>query len=80
LSERGGRDRNPVNRRKLPGSKWTAVRPVNREKHFLVVDWVRDESGEPTDHVLIEAVLTNTVQSVHWRELEDTEHWRVGWR
>ena len=75
-----GRARNPVNQKKLPMSKWTAVSPVAREKHFLVVDWVRDDAGEPTDHVVIEAVLTNRVREIHWRELEDPESWRVGWR
>lgn len=73
-------NRNPVNHRKLPNSKWTAVRPVNREKHFLVVDWVRDENGEPTDEVQIEAVLTNVIRSIHWRELEDGRKWHIGWR
>lgn len=72
--------RNPVNRKKLPGSKWTAVEPVDREKHFLVLDWVRDEDGHPTDHLVIEAVLTNRKREMHWRELEVGEVWRVGWR
>ena len=70
---------NPVNRKKLPGSKWTAVRPVNREKHFLVVDWVRGDDDEPTDEILIEAVLTNTLRTIRWRELEDRDRWRIGW-
>ena len=74
------KDRNPVNHRKLPNSKWTAVRPVNREKHFLVLDWVRDENGEPTDHLLIEAVLTNVVREIFWRDLEDPTVWRIGWK
>lgn len=74
------RNANPVNRKKLPGSKWTAVTPVRREKHFLVLDWVRDEHGEPTDRVQIEAVLTNAVYELHWRELEDSGRWRIGWR
>jgi tryptophan-rich hypothetical protein len=71
---------NPVNRRKLPGSKWTAVEPVDREKHFLVLDWVRDETGRPTDRIVIEAILTNRVRELHWRELEDPAGWRIGWR
>jgi tryptophan-rich hypothetical protein len=70
---------NPVNRKKLPGSKWTAVRPVDREKHFLVVDWVRDDDGEATDEILLEAILTNAVHTLHWRELEDRDRWRIGW-
>jgi tryptophan-rich hypothetical protein len=72
--------RNPVNRTKLPGSKWTAVRPANREKHFLVLDWVRDDDGRPTDRVRIEAVLTNVIREIHWRELENVERWCIGWR
>jgi tryptophan-rich hypothetical protein len=72
--------RNPVNRKKLAGSKWTAVRPVHREKHFLVHDWVRDDNGQPTDRVVMEAVLTRRVREIRWRELEDGDRWRVGWR
>jgi tryptophan-rich hypothetical protein len=75
-----GPKRNPVNRKKLPNSKWTAVSPINREKHFLVLDWVRDEEGRPTDYLAIEAILTNVVREIHWRKLEDSEHWRIGWR
>jgi tryptophan-rich hypothetical protein len=70
---------NPVNHKKLPNSKWTAVRPVDREKHFIVLDWVRDDDGAPTDHLFIEAVLTNRTRRIHWRELERPESWRVGW-
>jgi tryptophan-rich hypothetical protein len=75
-----GRTRNPVNLKKLPMSKWTAVSPVDREKHFLVVDWVRNEEGEPTDRIVIEAVLTQRLRRIHWRALEDSRSWRVGWR
>ena len=72
--------RNPVNRRKLAGAKWTARKPVNHEKHFLVLDWVWDEDGSPTEEVQIEAVLTNVIRHVHWRELEDISRWCIGWR
>ena len=72
--------RNPVNRKKLPMSKWTAVSPVDREKHVFVVDWVRDDEGAPTDRLVIEAVLTQRLREIHWRELEDSRSWRVGWR
>jgi len=75
-----GSVRNPVNRKKLPNSKWTAIRPVNREKHFLVLDWVRDDDGNPTDHVYIEAVLTGVVREIFWRDLENPETWRIGWQ
>ena len=71
--------KNRVNKKKLPGSKWTATRPVDREKHFLVQGWVSDDRGRPTDRILIEAVLTRAVSEMHWRDLEDSEQWRVGW-
>jgi tryptophan-rich hypothetical protein len=61
-------------------SKWTAVSPVDREKHFLVVDWVRDDEDAPTDRLVIEAVLTQRLREIHWRELEDPRSWLVGWR
>jgi tryptophan-rich hypothetical protein len=77
--EVGGTGRNPVNRKKIAGSKWTKVRPENREKHFVVLDWVRDEDGEPTDMVEIEAILTGAVSIIHWRDLEDRSRWRIGW-
>jgi hypothetical protein len=44
-----------------------------------VIDWVRDDTGAPTERLLIEAVLTNRVRQVHRRDLEDTESWRIGW-
>jgi tryptophan-rich hypothetical protein len=72
--------RNPVNRKKLPGSKWTAVKPQRREKHFIVLDWVRDDDGRPTDKVLLEAVLTRSVRELDWRELGDSDVWSIGWR
>ena len=71
---------NPVNRKKLPMSKWTAVTPMQKEKHFLVVDWVRDDDGAPTDRLVIEAVLTQRLREIYWRELGDSRSWRVGWR
>lgn len=72
--------RNPVNRKKIVGSKWTATRPVDRQKHFIVIDWVRDEDGTPTELIEIEAVLTRNVSVLHWRELGDPAIWRIGWR
>ena len=73
------RSRIPVNRNKVPGYKWTAVRPERREKHPAMVGWVLDGDGNPTDHLEIEAVVTGAVRVRHWRELEDPHAWRIGW-
>jgi hypothetical protein len=46
----------------------------------LVLDWVRDDEGRPTDQIRIEALLTNVVREIHWCELEDPAAWQIGWR
>jgi tryptophan-rich hypothetical protein len=72
--------RNPVNFKKLPGSKWTAARPQRKEKHFIVLDWERNEAGERTDRVVIEAVYSGVLRRIHWRQLGDPDRWLIGWR
>jgi len=74
-----GRETNPVNRKKLPASKWTAASPRKKEKHFIVLGWELDGDGEPTDRVEIEAVYTGNVRRVPWRELADRDLWLIGW-
>ena len=74
------RPKNPVQRNKIVGSKWTARRPQNREKHFLVLGWVEDDNGQPTEEVELEAILTGRVRHVYWRALESVDDWRIGWR
>jgi len=73
------RDRNPVNVKKLPGSKWTATHPERKEKHFIVLGWERDENGNATQRVEIEAVYTGAVRRLEWRQLADMKRWLVGW-
>lgn len=73
-------DRNPVNLKKLPGSKWTATRPQKKEKHFLVLGWELDEEGNPTHRVELEAIFTGRVRLLGWRQLADRSNWLIGWR
>jgi tryptophan-rich hypothetical protein len=49
---------NSINPKKLLNSKWTAVMPTNKEKHFIVTEIEFDESGAVTS-CLIEAVMSN---------------------
>ena len=67
-----------INPNKLLLSKWTAVTPQNREKHFLVSKLLRDELENVTGCVL-EAVLTQRTQPIDWRLLQDDAQWRQGW-
>ena len=68
-----------INPKKLLNSKWTAVSPVNKEKHFIVSDIQFDEDGEVLDCQL-EAVMTKRLQAIDWRQLKNSEHWLLGWQ
>ena len=71
--------RHRLNPDKLLLSKWTAVQPVNREKHFLVTELLRDEDDRVVE-VELQAVLSQRSQRMPWRDLQDAERWRMGWQ
>jgi tryptophan-rich hypothetical protein len=68
-----------LNPRKLLLSKWTAVLPQNREKHFLVTELFCDEDGSVLQ-IELQAVLNQRCQRLDWRVLENSKHWRMGWK
>lgn len=70
---------NRINPKKLLHSKWTAVKPVNKEKHFLICDVDFDEDGEVVECEL-EAVLSRRKESIDWRMLNDSRQWVFGWK
>jgi len=69
---------NRLNPNKLLLSKWTAARPLNREKHFLVTELLRDEEGTVRE-VELQAVLTRRTERFAWQTLQDSATWRTGW-
>ncbi|MCL1139972.1 TIGR02450 family Trp-rich protein [Shewanella pneumatophori] len=69
---------NRINPKKLLNSKWTAVQPKNKQKHFLVIKVKFDEDGE-VSLCLIEAVLTRKQSIIDWRELTEHKVWLQGW-
>jgi tryptophan-rich hypothetical protein len=71
---------NPLNPKKLLLTKWTAVKPVAKQKHFLVSRVIQPE--QPTDPIVsveIEAVFSKTTQVIAWRDLKDEKVWQQGW-
>lgn len=70
---------NRIHPGKLQQSKWTAVQPRNREKHFLVTEVLCDEAGVPQRCVL-EAVHSRREITLDWRKLKDSTHWQMGWK
>ena len=71
---------NPLHPKKLLLTKWTAVEPRNREKHFVVSRVATpEEPGGAVPWVEIEAVHSGRTRRIPWRELRDSAVWRQGW-
>ena len=71
---------NPLTTKKLLLSKWTAVKPVAKQKHFLVRRVIQPElPTDPIEWVEIEAVFSKATQTIAWRDLQDEGVWRQGW-
>ena len=71
---------NPLNPKKLLLTKWTAVKPIAKQKHFMVSRVIQPDL--PTDAIVsveIEAVFSKATQVIAWRELQDDSVWRQGW-
>ena len=69
---------NNISPKKLLNSKWTAVKPSHKEKHFLVSEVEFDEDGVVI-RCEIEAVLTRRQTDIEWRDLKDPQRWLTGW-
>ncbi len=69
-----------VTAKKLLLSKWTAVCPQNKEKHFIVTKLIVPElEDQPVELIEIEAVHSKRSQIIDWRQLNDSTIWRQGW-
>ncbi|OPX54589.1 tryptophan-rich conserved hypothetical protein [Oceanospirillum multiglobuliferum] len=69
---------NSINPKKLHHSKWTAVKPINKEKHFLITDVEFDEEGRVIA-CEIEAILSHRTTQIQWQSLKDETLWQQGW-
>ena len=70
---------NRINPKKLLNSKWTAVNPFKKEKHFMVTELDFDAEGNVV-HCLIEAVISNRSMPIDWEELKQQANWLQGWK
>ena len=70
-----------INPKKLLKSKWTAVTPANKEKHFMVIKWITPKQPiKPIEWVALESVHSKRMQILAWRDLSDTANWLQGWQ
>lgn len=70
-----------INPAKLLLSKWTAVKPANKEKHFLVTKLIEPENeGDPIEWIELEAIYSKRIVMMNWRELKNQDNWLQGWQ
>lgn len=69
---------NRIHPKKLLNSKWTAVKPHKKEKHFIIIEVEFDENSL-LQRCVIQAVFTKNESEIDWRTLKDPSSWKVGW-
>jgi len=69
---------NNINPKKLLNSKWTAVKPMNKEKHFIISDIEFDE--EVVVFCQLQAIMTKKNYAIDWSDLKNDKEWIQGWK
>lgn len=67
---------NPFSLDKLLYSKWTAVSPAGKEKHFIVINL----TDMKQQRCQIEAIMTKKRYLINWHDLQDEAIWQTGWK
>lgn len=73
------KDTNKVSPKSLIQSKWTKVDVTNKEKHFIITV-VKFDDDQKVISCVIEAVMTNNEYAIDWRELKNSNRWKIGWQ
>ena len=69
---------NPISPKKLLNSKWTAVNPQNKEKHFVITDVEFDEDSNVI-RCVNQAIISKREVEIDWKSLKDSNVWKLGW-
>jgi tryptophan-rich hypothetical protein len=70
---------NKINPEKLLLSKWTALKPIQKERHFIVTKLHRN-GNETIISCDLEAVINKHRYQIDWQELKDCAYWQMGWK
>lgn len=70
---------NKISPKALLHSKWTKVKVVNKERHFLITK-VKINEDQQVVSCVIEAVINKNEYHIEWRDLKSREVWLMGWR
>jgi len=72
---------NKFNPNKLLNSKWTAVNPNNKERHFIVVKLIESELTEgKIERCLLQSVMHKNDYEFMCEVLRDGAVWQQGWK
>ncbi len=72
---------NRLSPKKLLLTKWTSVKPIAKQKHFLVSKVILPEPpSDKIEFVEIEAVYSKKTTLIAWRDLTNNEIWLQGWQ
>lgn len=70
-----------INPKKLFHSKWTAVNPQHKEKHFLVIKVIAPTlPAEQIEQIELQAVYSARSFLMPWNALNDASLWLQGWQ
>lgn len=70
---------NQINPSKLLFSKWTALHPTKKRRHFIVTKLI----FSPDETIIgceLEAVIDKSITEMDWKLLKDVSYWQTGWR
>jgi tryptophan-rich hypothetical protein len=65
--------------KKLLNSKWTAVKSIDKQKHWVIIH-VEYDDDQSVIECLIQAIINKQETSINWRELNNPEMWTQGWK
>ncbi|AZG74570.1 TIGR02450 family Trp-rich protein [Shewanella livingstonensis] len=69
----------PIHPKKLLNSKWTKVNVVHKLKHFSVIKAEYDEQQNVIE-CIIRAEINAQEFAIDWRDLKNSQLWKVGWQ
>lgn len=70
---------NRLSPKKLLNSKWTAVQPQRKEKHFVITEVEFDDDANVV-RCLMQAVMTQREFEIDWQSLKQSNSWLAGWK
>jgi tryptophan-rich hypothetical protein len=71
---------NQINPRKLLLSKWTALHPTKKRRHFMVTKLILSPDNEIIIGCELEAVIDKSIAEIDWKQLKEATSWQMGWR